>query len=155
MKKFRIAALAVTVAVVSFLSASRSAEAEPAAGRSASLSSVLRLAAAPPATVADTSGDSLHRDVAAFKKTWDKKIKKLDSRIDQEQKKIKKISADKRQKLDQQISQLKMQRDELQQEVDAAANKTADQWDEFKADVNRKYQDLNMKVKDFFKNDND
>jgi septal ring factor EnvC (AmiA/AmiB activator) len=153
MKKSMIAALAMLVAAISFLGAAPRASAEPAAaGPTAPLFS-LSTSTPSPAAVADTSGDSLHHDVAVFKRSWDKKIKKLDSRIDKEQKKIKKLSADKRQKLDQQIAQLKMQRDELQQEVNAAGNKTADQWDEFKEDVNRKYQDLSTKVKDFFNND--
>lgn len=103
--------------------------------------------------VSDTSRDSIHYDVTAFKRKWDKKIKKLDAKIDKEQKKIKHTSADQRQKLNQRINELKMKRDELQQEVNAAGNKTADQWDEFKEDVNRKYRDLSMQVKDFFKRD--
>lgn len=103
--------------------------------------------------VSDTSRDSIHYDVTAFKRNWDKKLKKLDARIDKEQKKIKHTSADQRQKLNQRINELKMKRDELQQEVNAAGNKTADQWDEFKEDVNRKYRDLSMQVKDFFKGD--
>jgi outer membrane murein-binding lipoprotein Lpp len=106
-------------------------------------------------TEANTSNatDTLNSKVAAFKKEWNKKLDKLDKQIDKDQKKVSDASSAKKDELNRKINSLKMKRDQLKQEIDAAGNKTAAQWDDFKNDVSTKYQELKGNVKDLFNND--
>lgn len=91
------------------------------------------------------------KKIKSFKREWNRKIDRLNANITKDERKIKKSGARAGVKWNEEIGDLKVKRDELKQEIDAAANHATDNWDEFQQDVKDKYAVLNRKVKDFFR----
>lgn|GEM_PF-6534591 len=102
----------------------------------------------PEAISADTTTP---RDVDAFKRSWHRKIDKLDKQIAKAQKSLSRASDEGKKNLTSQIDELKAQRDDLQQQVDEAGDKTAEEWNEFKQAVAQKYDTLESGIRDLFK----
>lgn len=93
---------------------------------------------------------TIQQKVAAFKRTWHRKINKLDKQIAKAQKKMQRAGEEGKENLASQVEELKAKRGELQQQVDEAGDKSAEQWDDFKADVAQKYDTLESRVRDLF-----
>ncbi len=105
---------------------------------------------------ASTPGNNMQssaqdKKIKSFKREWNRKIDRLNANIGKDERKIKKLGVQSQVKLNEEISDLKVKRDELKKEIDAAANHATDNWDEFQQDVKDKYAVLNKKVKDFFR----
>lgn len=96
--------------------------------------------------------DTMGKKVKKFKKEWNKKINQLDKKIKQDEKKLKSAKTENKEKLNEEIQDMKVKRDQLKQEVAGAGNKTAAQWEEFKSQVSEQYDSLSTKVKGFFDN---
>lgn len=101
-------------------------------------------------TVGTLPHDTMSKKVRAFKKKWNKKIDQLDVAINRDQKKLSTASDSTKNRLSDEIRDMKVKRDELKKEVDGAGSKTAAQWDEFKGKVSDQYDALSDKVKNFF-----
>lgn|SRR5690606_31795136 len=106
-------------------------------------------------TTASADSASASQQMAAFKQQWATKMDSLNSEINQQEEKIDQASADKKEDLQKKLAELKTSQKELQQEIDAAGNKTAAQWADFKNEVANKYQSLKEQVSDFFNSDTD
>ncbi len=99
----------------------------------------------------DMQSSAQDKKIKSFKREWNRKIDGLNANIGRDERKIKKLGIQAQVKLNEEISDLKVKRDELKKEIDAAGNHATDNWDEFQQDVKDKYAVLNKKVKDFFR----
>lgn len=93
---------------------------------------------------------TIRQNADAFKRAWHRKINKLDKQIAKAQRKLQRKGEAGKDNLDKQVNALKEKRDELQQQVDEAGDKTAAEWKDFKDGVAQKYDKLESGVKDLF-----